>query len=712
MTPQPSFWRSLKTRVTLFTLAMFVLGMIAVTVLTGRMLHLDLQALLERQQFDTAGRVAGEVDQEMTLRLHALELEATGITPALLGNAAALQRHLQARPALQALFNGGTFVVTAEGTALASLPESAARSGINYRSLDYIAAALTGGAATIGQPTRGKLLHSPVLHMAAPLRDARGQLTGALAGVIDLGQPNFLDPIFAQRDGQNVSYVLVDRTRRQIVTATDKTRSLEALPALGVNAVADQFLSGFEGAAIGVAPTGQSVLVAAKNVPVANWYVAAHLPTAEAFAPINALQQRVIGVTALLTLLATLFTGWMLRRQLLPLVTTARTLAALPAGKAFPTALPITRDDEIGQLIAGFNQLLQTLAQREATLKESEERFRTLTEWTPEALMVHRNGKLLYANPAAARLLGAQVAQELLNKTILELVHPDWHDIVIKRLELCQATGADLPMIEQKYLRLDGSSVDVEVSSTAMRFDGQPAVQTAARDISARKRADAALKANLRDKEVLLNEVHHRVKNNLQVIGSLLRLQAGRSSQPETKSALHSMQGRIRTMALLHETLYRSGIFATVNLADYLKLVATQVVRAQDNGSHRLQLALQAVHVSIDQANPCGLLVSELVTNCLKHAFPSGQRGEIHISLCPTSQDAADEAPGGTKHWCLTVSDNGVGLPADFALQRTNSLGLQLATDLARQLGGTLTIGSNGVPGSSFGVIFAVVGVA
>jgi two-component sensor histidine kinase/ABC-type amino acid transport substrate-binding protein len=224
-------------------------------------------------------------------------------------------------------------------------------------------------------------------------------------------------------------------------------------------------------------------------------------------------------------------------------------------------------------------------------------------------------------------------------------------------------------------------------------------------DITERKGVDQALQTSLQEKVALLNEVHHRVKNNLQVITSLLRLEAGRSGQPDTRAVLQEMQGRIRAMALLHETLYRAGTFASVDLASYLKQLATQAFRAQSNGAVRLSLLLDTVQVSMDQATPCGLLVNELISNALKHAFPAGQGGEIQVAL-----QAMPNPVGGAPQWCLRVSDNGVGLPADFNVRRLSSLGLQLATDLARQLGGTLLISasSDSASGASFSVCFAV----
>lgn len=216
-------------------------------------------------------------------------------------------------------------------------------------------------------------------------------------------------------------------------------------------------------------------------------------------------------------------------------------------------------------------------------------------------------------------------------------------------------------------------------------------------DITQRKQAEAALRLSLDEKVALLNEVHHRVKNNLQVVTSLLRLETGRSALADTKAVLTEMQGRIRSMALLHESLYRSATFSAVNLGNYLKQLATEAFRslAPQSGLVKLQLDLAPVEVGMDQATPCGLLVNELLSNCLKHAFPEGRTGTVLITLQPAAEG---------REFCLRVKDDGVGLPADFELRRKHSLGLQLVYDLARQLAGTLTI-SDG-PGADFSLAF------
>lgn len=208
--------------------------------------------------------------------------------------------------------------------------------------------------------------------------------------------------------------------------------------------------------------------------------------------------------------------------------------------------------------------------------------------------------------------------------------------------------------------------------------------------------ADASLHASLREKEALLKEVHHRVKNNLQIILSLLRLETARASELATSLVLRDMQGRIHSMALLHETLYKTGNFSGLDLEDYLGRLATQVIRAQGADLTRISLVqdLASVPLDIDHAIPCGLIVTELLTNSIKYAFPGDARGEVRLSL----------RPGEGHDLVVEVADDGVGLPADLDERRAKSLGLQLVSDLARQLGGRLDIVA--AQGATFRVTF------
>jgi PAS domain S-box-containing protein len=283
-------------------------------------------------------------------------------------------------------------------------------------------------------------------------------------------------------------------------------------------------------------------------------------------------------------------------------------------------------------------------------------------------------------------------------------VHPQDLAQATQTLEACRAGALPLYVSEYRMACKDGSWKWMLDRGQVVRRDASGApvrmIGTMS-DISGRKRSDEVLQASLRDKEALLKEVHHRVKNNLQVITSLLRLESRRSVLAETRATLSDMQGRIGSMALLHESLYRSGAFASVDLADYLHKVLKEAHDAQMAPGSPVQVLSQLgrVEVGMDQALPCGLMVNELISNALKHGFPAGRAGEVLVVLEPTGDGAA---------WRLRVGDNGVGLPAGFALGGLSSMGLQLVSQLCQQIGGTLDVQPNPGRGAVFTVVFPV----
>ena len=371
-------WRSLKTKMTLFTLAIFLIGIWSLAFYANRALREDMQRLSGEQQFSMVSFIASAVNEELENRLKSLKNVAEQIGPAMLSNPETMQALLEQRPILQILFNGGVIATRIDGTAIADIPLSAGRIGVNYMDIDTIAAALMEGKSSVGRPVIGKKLPAPVFGMTVPICDTHGEVIGALSGVTDLSRPNFLDKITEGRYGKTGGYLLVAPQHRLIVAASDKSRIMEASPAPGIYPLIDRFMHGFEGTGVGVNPIGVEVLASAKGVPAAGWYVNVALPTEEAFSPIRSLQQRILLAMIFVTLLVGGLTWWMLKRLLSPMLSAARALAILPVTDQPPQPLPITCHDEIGELIGGFNRLLETLAQREAEKAELEARNRQL----------------------------------------------------------------------------------------------------------------------------------------------------------------------------------------------------------------------------------------------------------------------------------------------------------------------------------------------
>jgi signal transduction histidine kinase len=367
-------WRSLKAGVTFLTLGILVLSIWMLAFFTSRMLQSDMQQQLGEQQFSTATLAAQGVNEELKARINALEKYAQGrIVPSMLGDAAALQERLEGSPAILSMFNGGIFATGVDGVAIASVSATARRTGTNYMDRDFIVAALREGRSSIGKPVMSKHMQSPVLAIATPIRDAQNKVIGALAGVTDLAQSNFLDKITQSRYGKSGGYLLIAPQHNLFVTATDKSRVMQPLPAPGINAMHDRYMQGYEGFGVGTSSRGESELSAAKGIPAAGWFVVATLPTGEAFAPIDAMTRRILLSTLVFSLVAGALTWWLITRMLqqrfAPMLNASRTLSVLADARQPIQTLPVTSQDEIGELIGGFNRLLETLRTREQALQ-------------------------------------------------------------------------------------------------------------------------------------------------------------------------------------------------------------------------------------------------------------------------------------------------------------------------------------------------------
>jgi PAS domain S-box-containing protein len=363
--------RSLKTRVTLFTLIIFLMSIWSLAFYASKSLRQGLQGMVSDQQFSTASFVAKQITEELQIRLQSLKNMASSVTPNMLDNTEALQSLLESRTTFQSLFNGGTFITGIDGIVIADVPISMGRIGLNNIDRDYLQAALKEGKTLIGRPIIGKKLMSPAFAMATPIHDADGKVIGALAGVIDLSKPNFLDKITQNNYAKTGGYVLIAPQHRLIVTATDKSLIMQPTPAPGINPLFDRYVRGFEGSGMVVDSRGEKVLSSAKQIPTAGWILVVRIPTAEAFAPIHTTQQRMILIAILVTLLAGGLTWWVLSGQLAPMLVAARIVDTQSDTNQPMKPLPITHPDEIGRLIGGFNHLLEILSHREEEIRKS-----------------------------------------------------------------------------------------------------------------------------------------------------------------------------------------------------------------------------------------------------------------------------------------------------------------------------------------------------
>ena len=492
--------RSLKTRVTLLMLAIFVVSLWTLAAYSSATLRQDMQHQLGQQQRSAASNVATQIDTDLNKRLRVLSAVAARITPAMLGNTAALQTYLDERLIIKEEFNAGAVVLGSDAVVIADSIMPSGRLGRNDGHLPHIAAALREGRASVGTPhqanTRSTSHTQAEFGIAVPIRDAHGQVIGALTGITDLGRPNFLDMIRNRRYGQSGGFLLVAPQHRLVVTASDPDRIMSTLPGPGVDALTDRFIAGFEGPALTVNALGVEVLASAKGIAAAGWYVLVSMPTTEAFAPIRALQQRMLQAALLLSLVAGALVWWMLRRQLAPMQASALALTRqVDAGEAVQ-ALPITRADEIGTLIAGFNHLLEALGQRESSLHQSERRFRRVFEGNSCVMLMiaPASGAIIDANQAAAAFYGYAIAQ-LTGMSINQINTLSSQRVAEERQ--C-ALREERNYFNFQHRLASGVVRDVEVYSTPIEIDRQTLLFSIIHDISERK----ALQQTLQQSEL------------------------------------------------------------------------------------------------------------------------------------------------------------------------------------------------------------------
>lgn len=365
--------------------------------------------------------------------------------------------------------------------------------------------------------------------------------------------------------------------------------------------------------------------------------------------------------------------------------------AALRLGQGhFDTRISLDSHDEFGVLASAFNRMASELASTTVSMESLESVFDSMAA----ALIVFDpDGHIINVNRPALDLLGRERA-ELIGETF---------DILCRfSVEESGAPvhepGSGIPAVEKVFVRKDGSEFPVSFSGAELRSSNGPlqGYVCVAQDLTEQKRIQERLRESLDEKELLLREVHHRVKNNMQVISSLLAMQSD-GDDPEVAKTLQESQNRIRSIALIHEQLYRSTELAHIHVRDYLQGLTSQLLQSFGKGATvRLELETDDIELDIDQSMACGLIVNELVTNALKYAYPGEQGGRIHVGL--------REHPGGER--VLTVADDGPGLPAEEGANKAvpTTLGMSLVRTLARQLRGRVEI--DGARGTVVRVFF------
>lgn len=334
----------------------------------------------------------------------------------------------------------------------------------------------------------------------------------------------------------------------------------------------------------------------------------------------------------------------------------------------------------------GVSRDITSIKKAEEELKLSEERHRAIYDQAYIGIArIAKMGRFLLVNERLCDMLGYP-AESLYKKTFYELgVQEEVEESLVDWDHLLSGKIQNFSR-EQTYVRSDGELLSANVTVSLVRdANGSPNYFVAVfEDITERKEYEAQLEQSIKEKEVLLKEVHHRVKNNMQVISSILNLQSSYISDDAALKIIRESQDRIKSMSFVHESLYQSNTLSEVNFAEYIQNITRNLYHsyAKPGGVIKLEFDLDNIYLNLDTSIPCGLMINEIVSNSLKYAFVGRESGMIYVKF--------KRLPSGQLE--LVVGDDGVGLPEDFVIETADSLGLQLVTTLATQVSGNLEI--------------------
>jgi PAS domain S-box-containing protein len=343
-------------------------------------------------------------------------------------------------------------------------------------------------------------------------------------------------------------------------------------------------------------------------------------------------------------------------------------------------------DDEegVGRPLAAITDVTD-LKKTEEALRESEERFRTVFELNPDVLAITKvdDGSFVDVNDAFFQTTGYGRG-EVIGRSILDFniwSSPEARDEFVSNIR----ENGFIHNYEFKLNRQGGIRIDGLLSSKIINLNGEPHLLTIVKDVTEQKQAQEKIRKSLNEKEILLREIHHRVKNNMQVISSLLKMQSRQVEDEYVQELLEKSQSRIRSMSLVHEQLYRSEDLSHISFQDYLEKLVSNVADSYAVDVRHITATVDApdLDISLDSSMPCGLIVSELVSNAYKHAFPSGKHGTVSIKAYKDDDDMVN----------MKIEDNGRGIPKFIDPRKMESLGLKLVYMLAEhQLAGKVEV--------------------
>jgi PAS domain S-box-containing protein len=333
--------------------------------------------------------------------------------------------------------------------------------------------------------------------------------------------------------------------------------------------------------------------------------------------------------------------------------------------------------------------MIDVTEQKKTHLKmlETETKLTAILKNLPKVVIYQSGMNIDFMSDNISDMIGYSPGEILEDKYFFgKIMHPeDLKNVKESLIKWNKLNDGSILIMEFRLEKKDGGYIWIEDHMFRVKVNDKESYLTGILiDVTERKLTEQKISQSLKEKELLLKEIHHRVKNNLQVVSSLLRLQSGYVNDKQSLDILLDSQNRIRSMALVHQKLYQSKDFAEINFNEYLEQLSKHLFNVFKSKSHDLELVINSenVNLSIDLAIPCGLILNELISNSLKYAFPDGRKGKINAGL-KCMED---------KEYEIIICDDGIGFPDDIDYKNTNSLGLQLVNTLVGQIDGTILL--------------------
>ena len=746
---------SLKTKLTVFTLFVFVLGVWSIAWYATSLLRSEMAQQFGEQAYSNVSMLAENINETLEDRLSALSLIAKTITPAMITNPSDLQDYLEKRGVLLNLFNRGIFVTGIDGTAIGDVPKSSGRLGTNYSDRDFIIKAIKEDKSNIGTPIIGKVVKTPLFSMAAPIHNKQGNVIGVLVGSIDLSKHSFLNRVAESKVGQAGGYLLVSPQKRMAITATDKFFTLKPLPEVGINPQLDKYLAGFEGYGTVVDSRGVSVLSAAKGVPIAGWVLIGRIPASEALAPVTSMQQRILIATLIFTLVAGfliwLVTWRLLKHQLSPMIAATNIIDSISDPSQPLQQLPIRSHDEIGQLIASFNHLLELTRQREATTEEALNLLQNIASRVPGLVFQFRlrpdgTSCVPYASAVLKdiyRVSPEEVRDDA--SKIFAAVHPE--DLQF-HLDSISESAKNLTPWRNEYRLKFPDEPPFWLMGTALphrESDGSTLWHGFIADISERKQSEAELEkyslhleeiveertralssakelaeSASRAKSTFLANMSHELRTPMNAIMGMTNIVLRHTQDAKTKDQLGKIaKASTHLLGVINDILDISKIEADRLTLEHTHFMLGEVFenitslighKAQEKG---LQLFVELAPTLRNQTlNGDPLRLSQILVNLTGNALKFTETGSITLRANITEETPSDI------RLRIEVQDTGIGISAEdqtrlfTAFEQADSsmtrkyggtgLGLAISKRLAKLMEGDIGVESQPGIGSTF----------